>query len=159
MKPTEDLTARRHQHPSVCQFSVFLDNRVGKLLELLELFEPSPIQFAGFSVVDTADFGVVRFVTSSAFQTRKVLEKAGLPYSITDVLVVEPGKGKELSEVCQALVMAEVNIHYAYPLTIRPNGRPIYALHTDAPIVAMEVLEHKRVKILGEAELVEHRKH
>jgi hypothetical protein len=45
-------TAQGYSPPTVCQFSVFLDNKVGKLLSLVRLFdESSTVHLCAFSVV------------------------------------------------------------------------------------------------------------
>jgi len=33
--------------------------------------------------------------------------------------------------ICKALLMAEINIHYAYPLLVGPDGHAALALHVD----------------------------
>ena len=56
-------TERGYAPPSMRQFSVFLDNRVGKLLELLEAFEEAEdVHVRAISVMDSSDHAVVRLI-------------------------------------------------------------------------------------------------
>lgn len=153
-QPVDDLTARQYEAPRVTQFSVFLDNRVGKLLELLEVFEGQAVRLVALSVVDAADHAVVRLVTSNAEVARKLLRQHELPFAEVDVLVVELGRRQTLSSVCQSLLQAELNIHYAFPLLPRAQGQSAaLALFADDQSTAGQILLRKHFTLLGEADL------
>ncbi|MEX0776802.1 MAG: hypothetical protein WD042_13950 [Phycisphaeraceae bacterium] len=151
--PLEDITAEGYGGPGVTQFNVFLDNRVGKLRDLLEAFDGQALMVVALSVIDSADHAVVRVITSKADLGRHLLQRHHLPFSETTVLVVEMAKGQTLSKLCKAMLAAEINIHYAYPLMIRPHGYPTIALHTDEPEVACDVLRRKMFILLGEDDM------
>jgi hypothetical protein len=60
-----------------------------------------------------------------------------------------------LLEVCTALLQAEVNIVQAYPLMIRPHGRPAVALMVDNLEMAQETLKNKGFAMISERDLVD----
>lgn len=144
-----------YEPPSNTQFSVFLDNRCGRLLDLLQIFEGQALKLVALSVVDAADHAVVRLVTSRADLARRVLERSSLAYAETPILVVELDQGKSMLDLCIALLAAELNIHYAYPLMVRPHGNATLALHCDDQVLAAEILLRKRFTLLGENDLGE----
>jgi hypothetical protein len=82
------------------------------------------------------------------------LAEAGFSYSETDLLAVElPRKSKHpLIQICGALLAAEINIHYAYPLLSRPRG-PAIALYLDEPTLAAQILIRKGFTLIGESDL------
>jgi len=140
--------------PCVRQFSVFLDNKVGKLLELVRLFEEEPgLRLCGLSVVESSDFAVVRLIPSSATAARMLLRRHQFPFSECDLLIVELGEGHSLSSMCIYLLGVELNIHFAYPLMIRERGSPTIALAVDDRVLAGQILARKRFRLLGEADL------
>jgi hypothetical protein len=140
--------------PSVTQFSVFLDNRVGKLLELLKVFDNhSACQVCAFSVQEASDYAVVRIITNAADPTREILRREALPFSETRLLVVEVGYIHTLSRLCMYLLGAEISIQFAYPLMLKPNGSPTIALAVDDLILAGQILRKKDFKLLGECDL------
>lgn len=152
--PTEVSTARQFEPPRNTQFSVFLDNRVGRLLDLLEVFEgASQIKLAGLSVVDSADHAVVRILTSRAELARRLLNRCGHTFSEIDVIAVELPDDFALLKVCESLLGAELNIHYAYPLLVRPRGLPVVALHTDDTTLAGQLLRRRHFTVLAENDL------
>ena len=151
----DDHVAQGFQPPYNTQFSAFLDNRCGKLLELVEIFDGHALRLVALSVVDSADHAVVRLVTSRSDLARRLLQRHDIPFSEAEILVVELSNDHTLSQLCIALLSAELNIHYAYPLMLRPHGVPTIALHTDDQILAGQILRRKLFTLLGENDLGE----
>jgi len=60
-----------------------------------------------------------------------------------------------LLDVCTALLQAEVNIVQAYPLMIRPHGRPAVALMVDNLEMAQDTLTSKGFSMISERDLVD----
>ena len=140
--------------PSVTQYSVFLDNKVGKLLELVEQFDADPLcHICAFSVHEAADHAVVRIITNHAARARAILREHELPFSATQVLVVELVGGLTISRMCVCLLSAELNIHFAYPLMLRPNGTPTIAVAVDDNTLPGQILARKQFRLLGEHDL------
>ncbi len=153
--PTPLETGGGYAPPSVTQFAVFLDNRVGKLRELTCIFEAQALTLGGLTVVDAVSYAVCRIVTSNAALCRRLLERAGLPYSEVDILAIELTPDHTLTEVCQFLTTVEVNIHYVYPLWVQPRGYSVMALYADDLTFAAQVLRKKHITLLGENDLGE----
>ncbi len=84
------------------------------------------------------------------------MERAGLALIETDLIGVElPESSQPLLEVCTALLQAEVNIVQAYPLLVRPRGRPAVALMVDNIDIGMDTLAAKGFSMITEADLTE----
>lgn len=147
-------TAHGYSPPSVRQFAVFLDNRVGKLLELVDAFKDErTCQLCSVSVHEASDHAVVRILTSSAFAGREILRRAGYTFSEKDLLVVELTLGNSLHSLCRHLLSAELNIQFAYPILMKPGGAPTIAISVDDLYLAGQVLRRKGFRLLGECDL------
>lgn len=154
MSPTmQDKTARGLNPPMISQFSIFLDNRVGKLLKLLEIFELENLCVGSVTVLDSTTHGVVRLICTRPDAARKLLDANGFPYSVNDVLIVELEGRHSISAMCQELLTLELNINYLYPLMVRPHGRATIALHADHQMLAGQILLRKGYVLLGESDL------
>jgi hypothetical protein len=151
--PVSAETTFGFQPPSNTQFSVFLDNRVGKMLELVKVFDGQALTLAAFSVIDSADHAVVRLLTSNALLAARLLQRNNLPYSESPMLVVELDREHTLTALCVALLSAELNIHYAYPLLVHPRGRRAVAIHTDDYTLTGHILRRKLFTLLAENDL------
>jgi len=147
-------TMRGRNYPTIRQFTVFLENRVGQLLEVVRRFEGSKVRIVALSINDNAECAFVRFLLSHPEQGREIFERAGLALIESDLLGIELPEGAQpLLRVCTALLQAEVNIIQAYPLLVRPHGRPAVALMVDNLEMAMETLASKGVTMISEADL------
>ncbi|MBX6311369.1 MAG: acetolactate synthase [Isosphaeraceae bacterium] len=140
--------------PTVTQFSIFLENRVGQLLEVVRAFQGSKVKIVGLSISDAADCCIVRLVLSHPEQGREILQLADLAFAENELLAAElPAGPQSLADLCSALLQAEINIHYAYPLIVHPHGRAAVAMHIDNIEQASATLHEKGFDILCEADL------
>jgi len=149
-------TARGRNWPTLRQFTVFLENRVGQLLEVVRRFEGSRVRIVALSISDAGECAFVRFLLSHPEQGREILERAGLPLIESDLLGVElPDDHQPLLRICTALLQAEVNIIQAYPILVQPRGRPAVALMVDNTEMGMETLSSKGFCMITEGDLTE----
>lgn len=139
--------------PVVRQLSVFVDNRVGQLLRLTQLFDNKDVKILALSVVDSVDCAVVRLLFDRPDEAISVLRAAGFPVSVAEVLVVRVPHGKRgLLAVWSALLSSEINIAYAYPLMAGSIGSAV-ALRVDNTDIAVDTLNAKRFEVLSEGDL------
>ena len=149
-------TMRGHEYPTIRQFTVFLENRVGQLLEVVRRFEGSRVRIVALSIVDSTECAFVRFLLSHPEQGREILERAGLSLIESDLIGVElPDVPQPLLRVCTALLQAEVNIVQTYPLLIRPHGKPSVALMVDNIDLGRETLVAKGFRMISEDDLMD----
>ena len=154
MAQSEDKIRESTQLPLVRQFSVFLENKVGALLDLTRTLGDSNVHVCGISVVDTADASVVRIVVDDPERCREALGKAGIAVSESNLVVVEMPRGPEkLDTVLRCLVAGEVNIQYTYSLMIRPHDKAVLALHCEDPEFARDVLIKAGYSVLGQKDI------
>jgi len=153
---TDFQTMRGRNYPTIRQFTVFLENRVGQLLEVVRRFEGSKVRIVALSITDSAECAFVRFLLSHPEQGREILERAGLALIETDLIAVElPVGDQALLRICTALLQAEVNIIQAYPIMSRPHGRPAVALMVDNIEMGQETLAEKGFSMITEADLTQ----
>jgi hypothetical protein len=153
---TDYATMRGRDYPSIRQFTVFLENRVGQLLEVVRRFEGSQVRIVALTISDSTECAVVRFLLSDPEAGREVLERAGLAIVESDLIGVElPDSPQPLLQVCTALLQAEVNITQVYPLLARPHGRPAVALMVDNIEIALDTLAAKGFSPINEDDLKE----
>ena len=149
-------TARGRNWPTLRQFTVFLENRVGQLLEVVRRFDGSKVRIVALSITDSGECAFVRFLLSHPEQGREILERAGLALIESDLIGVElPDGHQPLLRICTALLQAEVNIIQAYPILARPRGRPAVALMVDNTEMGLETLVNKGFTMISEADLDE----
>lgn len=146
-------TAEGPALPLVRQVAVFMENRPGQLLRLTQLFDDQDIKILGLSQVDAGDCAIVRLVFDRTDEALAALQQAGFAVNVAEILVVRlpPGK-RAMMSIWQVLLMAEVNVAYAYPLLSLDAG-PCLALCVDSIEIAVDTLQRRKLEVLGEADL------
>jgi hypothetical protein len=148
-------TQRGHEEPFAVQFSIFLANRVGQLKDLLDLFMEKGLSTLGLSIVDASEWAVIRTICSDPDKAREVLRGRGIPFTENRVILVELPDDESLAALCSHLLRAELNINFAYPLTMRSHGNAVMALHVDERTLAVQALTRHGFVLLGEEDLAD----
>lgn len=147
-------TARGRDWPSVRQFNVFLENRLGALLNVVRRFETTDNHIVSLTIVDSADCAILRLVLSDPERAVEILKQANLPMTESDLLVVQLPEGPQpLLQICKALLQVEVNVHYAYPLLVGPQGSPALAIHVEDHEAAARTLLRQGFTLFTENDL------
>jgi hypothetical protein len=140
--------------PRVTQFSVFLSNKVGALLDVVKMLNERGVDVLALAVQDSADTAIVRIVVSDPESVEDLFMEQGVPASICDLVVVELKEGaSELGRLLAALLAAECNIFGSYALLTRPRGKAALALHVEDNDVAIAVLKQHRFSILSQSDI------
>ncbi|HMO13979.1 MAG TPA: acetolactate synthase [Pirellulaceae bacterium] len=154
--PTDCSTMRGRDYPAITQFTVFLENRVGQLLELVRRFEGSRCRIVAINIHDSTECSIVRFVLSHPELGREILERAGVAMIESDLIgVILPTTPQPLLRICTALLQVEVNLVQAYPLMVRPGGKSAVALMVDNIDLAIHTLKAKNLTLISEDDLVD----
>src|SRR5687767_14505719 len=137
----------------VRQFTIFLDNRVGRLGMLVRALEEGGARIMGLTIEESADSALVRLICSDPDLSRDLLQREGFAFGESELLAVElPKNAKQpVLAICSALLAAEINIHYTYPLLIRPRG-PALALYVEDPTLAAQLLIRKGFTLIGQSD-------
>ncbi len=147
-------TAEKLNSPQVRQFSVFLQNKVGALLEVVKLLNENNIVVLALSIQDSSESAIGRIIVSDPERVTELFHEQDIPYSDCELIVVELDEGPgDLARVLAALLMAEVNVYFSYPLLIRPRGHAVLAMHLDDNECASSVLRGEGFKLLAQGDL------
>lgn len=150
-----DATARDHDWPCLRQFCVFLENRLGRLRDLLRIFEKHDLRIIALSINDSHDCATARIMLSSYDRGREILSLSGFAYFEGDIIGVELPEGHQpFAMICGSLLQAEVNIHYTYPLLYRGQGRGAIAISVDDLDMAIKVLAERGHRLITEDDLL-----
>lgn len=125
---------------TVQQLSVFLENREGRLDEVLATLAEAGVNIVALSLADTSEYGMLRMIVSEPHKGRAVLKEAGITAMLTDVVALRvPHATGSLSKAMHQLVDGEVNIEYMYAFA---NGSDAAAvLRSDDPGRVIDILK------------------
>ena len=140
--------------PLVKQFSVFLPNKVGAMLDIVKVLNANSTHVVALSVSESTDSAIARIIVSDPERVEKLLQQKNVAFGVCEVVVVEMREvATQLVKLLAALFMAEVNVHFTYPLLTRPRGFAALALHVDDTECASSVLMGEGFKILSQSDI------
>lgn len=97
------------------QLSVFLENKSGRLTEVLDTLGSENIRITALSVADTSEFGILRMIVSDPEKAREALKKRQFTVNITDVIsLLVPNEAKYYALVLKILSDLDISVEYTY---------------------------------------------
>ncbi|MCL2718178.1 MAG: ACT domain-containing protein [Lachnospiraceae bacterium] len=127
------------------QLSVFLENREGRLSDVLRILAENNINILSLSLADTSEYGMLRLLVSEPEAGRKALREQDLSATLTEILAVKmPHEVGSLQRILTILCDAGINIEYMYALCTGTSEAAL-AIKTSDPEVALNVLERSGV--------------
>ena len=100
---------------TIKQLSVFLENREGRLDEVLKVLAKNDVNIVALSLADTSDYGMLRMIVSDPEKGKAALKEEGITSMLTDVVALRvPHASGSLSKAMHQIVEGKVNVEYMY---------------------------------------------
>ena len=138
---------------TVHQISIFVENKSGTLLRVLDLFKDAGIQLIASTISDTVEYGIYRVICSDPSKAYEVLKAAGISASMSEVFAItldnQPGRA---ADAVRVLSQAGIGISYLYSFLL--GGKGILVFRTDDAARTNEVILRERLASLDDEALV-----
>lgn len=106
------------------QLSIFIENKEGTLIKVLELLSNAGIQIISSTIADTEQYGIYRVICDKPEQAYLLLKEEGINLQLTDVNVIYvDDKVGAAADALKKLDELGVSISYMY--TYRENGKGV----------------------------------
>ncbi len=139
---------------TVHQLSVFIENKSGTLLRVLELLKEAKIQLIASTISDTVEYGIYRIICSEPMRAYETLRQAGISANLSDVFAImldnRPGRA---ADAIRSLSEAGIGISYLYSFLL--SGKGILVFRTDNPDLTRQVILEKGLNYIEEQHLIE----
>ena len=131
------------------QISVYAENKKGNLKEITGILNDEGINIWGSVTNDSAEYGIVRMVTSDPVKACDALKAAGFLCRLTDVIGVEMAdEVGAMNKLLNALFESNINLDYIYLSFNRDSGLPVQVFHTDEPAEVSDCLKAKGFTVI-----------
>ena len=135
---------------TVNQISIFLENKYGKLSEILALLAEEKIRIIAATVADTSEYGILRIIVSDPQKAYKILNVSA---NLTDVLaIVTNSCAGSFAQTLSCFTKAGVSIEYMYCFSA--NEKSILILRTNNREAAREVIRRQNLEYINESDLI-----
>ncbi|MBO4694564.1 MAG: hypothetical protein J5656_01380 [Clostridia bacterium] len=123
------------------QLAVYSQNEVGKLLPIIKTLGSNGINIESLNIADTAEYGIVRMLTSDNEKAQKILQEKGFISTITSLVGVEVAdEAGELSKTLEKLAANKIDIEYIYSYS-RKDGKALILIKTEKIKEAEDLLK------------------
>jgi hypothetical protein len=131
------------------QISIFLENKSGRLAEVLNILGKNNIDLIAISISDTTDFGILRLIVNKPEEAEKVLQESGCTVNSTEVLAVSvEDKPGSLAEVLAVLARESIDIEYLYAVGKDTRGAVVIVRVNDLDR-AIKILTENKIELLS----------
>ncbi|WP_438481009.1 acetolactate synthase [Oleiharenicola lentus] len=137
----------------VKQFSVFIENRVGRLHDLVALLAKHNVHIMAMTTIDQTDTALDRMVVDDPDRARTLMKEHNFFFTECEIVAVEFTDESQLAAVLSAMLTVEVNIHYAYSFLMRPQGKSALALSVEDNDLATCALNQRGFKVLTQHDI------
>lgn len=135
------------------QLTVFIENRSGRLYEVLNVLNNNGVNILSLSLADTTEFGLLRLIVDNAALGKEKLTEKGFSSLLSDVSIIKiPHKVGSLQKLLKTIDDNNVNIEYMYGLSIESDEAYVVMKASDSKKVD-EILEDNGIKTITCAEL------
>ena len=101
------------------QLTIFIENRTGRLSEVLDVLKQSGVSIISMSLADTTEFGLLRLIVDNPSLGKEKLTESGFSSLLSDISIIKiPHRTGSLQELLSIVDASGVNIEYMYGLSI-----------------------------------------
>ena len=137
----------------VNQLSVFIENKAGRLEQVLEALKADNINIVSLSLADSSDYGLLRMIVTEPEKAKASLKEKGFTAMLTPVLAVKLShKVGQLQELLAKICEAGINVEYTYALATGSDDASIVIKTADVEKAAT-ILESTDVELIKADEL------
>ena len=137
---------------TIHQISIFIENRSGTMIKVLEVLKQAGIDLIASTVADTTEYGIYRIICSEPLRAHDELQKAGIVVTLSDVFALElDNKPGRAADAVRIFSEAGINLSYMYSFLL--NGKGILIFRTDDNDKAKAVIQEKGLKYIEEPNL------
>ena len=135
------------------QLSVFIENRQGRLGEVLHVLKANGVNILSLSLADTTEYGLLRVIVSNPEQARDALIKEGYSSMLTEVLIIKiPHKAGALQEILEIVAGKNINIEYMYGLSVDGADASV-VMKTNDLDAAIAIFKEEGIDTMTEEEI------
>lgn len=138
---------------TIKQLSIFLENKSGRLTEILDVLGSADIRIIAATVADTSEYGILRLITTNTTKALELLKAENIGANLSDVIALScDSKANEFSKQLKYFKNAGISIEYMYCFSVR--SKAFLILRTDNCTAAQKVMEDNRQNYISEEELI-----
>jgi hypothetical protein len=134
---------------TIKQLSIFLENKSGRLTEVLETLGNEKINITALTIADTSEYGILRMIVSAPDKAYKLLRDKDFSVNLTDVIsIITPIEAGSFAKALRIFSEENISIEYVYAFSLDKKAMIVIRTeNTDRAINA--IMKHKMELVKG----------
>lgn len=137
---------------NIKQLSIFLENKSGRLSEVLSALGEANITIKALTIADTSEYGILRIIVSDYTKAMEALKSKAFSVNVTEVIsLATPSEAGSFAKVLKTLSDNSISVEYMYAfsfgkkaaLVMRPDNLPL----------AIEILKENAFDFITDSDL------
>ena len=138
---------------TINQISIFLENKYGKLNEVLNLLSRENIRIIAATVADTSEFGILRMIVGDAQKAYRILNEGNVNANLTEVLaIVTQSSADSFAGILAQFTKVGLSIEYMYCFSTKEKS--VLILRTNNREGALDVIRRENLDCITENDLM-----
>lgn len=134
------------------QLSVFIENKSGRLYEVMEILGDHGINVSALSIADTSDYGIVRMIVTDPNEAVKLLKEQHFSVQITPVICCKtPNQPGGLKRMLAYLTEDGISIEYMYAFSVGEDACII--LRTEDCDKTIDSLKQHQMELMSASDI------
>ena len=130
------------------QLSIFLENKSGRIAEVLEVLGSANIRITALSMADTSEFGILRLIVSDPEKAKTMLKEHLFTVNMSDVIsVIAPDEARYYAKVLKILSDIDISVEYTYAFSI--GKKSIIILRCSENEKAIQALKEHEMELIS----------
>lgn len=139
---------------TIQQLSIFLENKSGRLNQILDILSGADINIIAATVADTSEYGILRMVTSDNQKAIETLKSGGVSANISQVLAID--SSSDIASFAKDLrLLAEGGVDIEYMYCFSTSSKTILLIRASDLERAVVVAKECGVKLLDYEHFIE----
>lgn len=138
---------------TIKQISLFLENKFGRLGELLSILGQADVHIVSAMVADTNDYGILRLITTDQMKAYQVLKDNGVLVTMKEVVAIDINPlAADFATAIGLFTRRGINIEYMYCFNFA--ARLVLVMSCSDMEAVREVVRDNNLSFITETDLM-----
>lgn len=133
------------------QLSIFLENKSGRLAEVLGVLGDSGVAIKALTIADTSEYGILRLIVSDDAKALEALRSEGFSVNLTDVIsIATPNEAGSFARILKIMADNQISVEYMYAFSL--NQKAAIVMRPDNINRTIEVMKSNGIDVISSTE-------
>ncbi|NJO68601.1 MAG: acetolactate synthase [Bacteroidetes bacterium] len=136
------------------QLSIFLENKSGRLAEVLGVLGEAGIAIKALTIADTSEYGILRLIVSDDARALEALRTQGFSVNFTDVIsIATPSEAGSFAKILKIMADQKISVEYMYAFSF--GKKAAIVMRPENINRTIEVMKTNGFDLMTNSEMIE----